>query len=318
MSLLLAIETAGSNCSAALADGATVLASASRAMRHGHAEALMPIVDRVMREAGIAPRRLDHVAVAIGPGGFTGIRVGLAAAQGIARGAGASPIGITSFACIAVRVGAAAAGEGRALLVALDSRREDLYLQLFSGDGAVPLDGPQALLPGSLAAYIGSIVGRTPLLIAGDAAATAAAALEPHQVGAVRGELVPDALGVAAAARCQLAAGGVPEPLRPLYLRPPDVSLKPAPVPTAPVTLSIAPIAPAGAALVAALHGAAFPEDPWDAPAIAQVLLMPGAFGFVASLGDAPSGFVLACDLGREVEILARCPSGVARVSGGR
>jgi len=80
---LLAIETAGSRCSAAVTRGERILASVSQALRHGHGEALLPIVDRAMSEAEIKPSQLTMVAVAIGPGGFTGIRVGLAAAQGI-------------------------------------------------------------------------------------------------------------------------------------------------------------------------------------------------------------------------------------------
>src|SRR6202790_5335643 len=70
--VLLAIETAGSACSAAVARGDTVLAAECRALRHGHAEALFPMIERVMQKAGLAPSQLDLVAAALGPGGFTG------------------------------------------------------------------------------------------------------------------------------------------------------------------------------------------------------------------------------------------------------
>jgi len=86
---LLAIETAGSACSAAVARGGLVLAAERLRLRHGHAEVLFPMIERVMQEAGLAPAQLDAVAAAIGPGGFTGIRVGLAAAHGIALAVGA-------------------------------------------------------------------------------------------------------------------------------------------------------------------------------------------------------------------------------------
>jgi ribosomal-protein-alanine N-acetyltransferase len=71
------------------------------------------------------------------------------------------------------------------------------------------------------------------------------------------------------------------------------------------VNRSIAPLAATAATPVAMLHGACFPDDPWDAAAIAQVLGMAGSFGFVAWDGNAPCGFVLARDLGGEIEILA-------------
>src|SRR5438552_18511098 len=143
--VILAIETAGSRCSVALARGGRLLAAQSQPLRHGHAEALLPMIDRVMTEAGVSPQRLDAIAAATGPGGFTGIRVGLAAAHGIALATGARLVGVTSFAAVAeaLRRGAPlAAGSGPHLLVALDSRRDDLYVQLFAPDMRTPLAPP--------------------------------------------------------------------------------------------------------------------------------------------------------------------------------
>jgi tRNA threonylcarbamoyladenosine biosynthesis protein TsaB len=205
-------------------DGA-LRASESRAMRHGHVEALFPMIDRVMAEAGLAPAQLDAVAVATGPGGFTGIRVGLAAAHGIALAVGVRLIGVTSFAAVAARIadtGAETAGE--ALLVALDSRRADLYVQLFARDGASPLAAPQALLAGQLKDHVARLDLRS-LLIAGDAAAAAATALGGRLRCAVAQESAPDAQGVAAAALAEIYSDAMVGPVRPLYLRPPDVTL---------------------------------------------------------------------------------------------
>src|SRR5205823_7277684 len=135
-------------CSAAVARGDCILATASQTQRHAHGEVLMSMLDRVMAEAGLSPRQLDIIAAAIGPGGFTGIRVGLAAAQGIALATGARLIGVTGFAAVAqVLRRAACATTGPNLLVALDSRRDDLYVQLFAPDLATPLAGPRAVLP---------------------------------------------------------------------------------------------------------------------------------------------------------------------------
>ena len=181
---------------------------------------------------GLRPATLDCVAVAIGPGGFTGIRVGLAAAHGIALAAGARLVGVTSFAAVAAARGGDPDGSGCAgcLLVALDSRRDDLYVQLFDAritrrqlQPAAVIAGPA--LPTRVEA--GLRIG-APLLIAGDAAA----ARPPLRSAGTPGRRVlqpdsaPDARGVAAAALSALSErAGHAAPVRPLYLRPPDVTL---------------------------------------------------------------------------------------------
>ncbi len=240
--LLLAIETAGSGCSAAILRGGDKLAAEWRALRHGHAEALLPMVDRVARAACVEPSELAIVAAAIGPGGFTGIRAGLAAAQGIALAAGARLVGVTSFAAVAAALRArdpgsqsansesvnsqSWAGEGvPALLVALDSRRADLYVQLFARDRATPLAEPASISPDRLAAYVAGLIGGATLLIAGDRAELAADALGRDRPVGVIPDSAPDALGVAAAALFGLNSGAPDAPARPLYLRPPDVTL---------------------------------------------------------------------------------------------
>ncbi len=243
---LLAIETAGSGCSAAVARGVEVLAAERRPLRHGHAEALLPMVERVMEAAGLAPAQLEIVAAAIGPGGFTGIRAGLAAAHGIALALGARLVGVSSFVAVAAGLSATGLaatglaatrhGDCRTLLVALDSRRADLYVQLFAldgqlfaRDGLAPLDAPQAILPDRLAAYVGRLLSRRrgTVLIAGDAVATAAGALDRHFAVAIAADSAPDARSVAAAALVQLQSGAAAGPARPFYLRAPDVTLPP-------------------------------------------------------------------------------------------
>jgi tRNA threonylcarbamoyladenosine biosynthesis protein TsaB len=198
----------------AVGRGDAVLAHERRAMRHGHAEALLPMIDQVMAVAGLTPAAMETVAVSVGPGGFTGIRAGLAAAQGLALASGARLIGVTSFAAVVARLPHC----DEPVLVALDSRREDLYVQLFSRNGAF-LGEPAAIPPAELAAFVAAAVGKAALSIAGDAADNAAAALAGRNVTVIAGS-APDALGVLAAATADRYAG----PARPLYLRPPDVS----------------------------------------------------------------------------------------------
>jgi tRNA threonylcarbamoyladenosine biosynthesis protein TsaB len=221
---LLAIDTAGSVCSVALGRGGIVLAAERRALRHGHAEALLPMVDRVVAAAGLKPKALDIIAAAVGPGGFTGIRVGLGAARGIALALKARAIGVTSFAAVAAPL---ASDQYRAdvLLVALDSRRDDLYVQLYDRRAVMPLAAPRAVPPGALADYVAAAVGATPLLIAGDMAEAAVKALGRHAGIEIAASSAPDATGVLAAAWRQAESDPAGNPLRPLYLRPPDVSL---------------------------------------------------------------------------------------------
>jgi len=189
-------------------------------MRHGHGEALLPIIGAAV--GPISPADIDIiVAACVGPGGFTGIRVGLAAAQGIALAAGAETIGITSFAAVAT--GLVDGDDRRSVLVALDSRRSDLYVQLIAASGE-PIAAPAAIPPEELHAYLAGLIGDASLLVAGDAAETAAAALSGRAgVDLVPGS-APDARGVLAAARSVWRSDQQPGPLTPLYLRPPDVS----------------------------------------------------------------------------------------------
>jgi tRNA threonylcarbamoyladenosine biosynthesis protein TsaB len=292
--LLLALDTAGSACSAAVLRGPEVLAAERCAMRYGHAEALVPMIERVAQAAGIPPGGIDIVAAATGPGGFTGIRAGLAAAHGIALGSAARLLGVTSFEAIAAAARTCGSGGG-ALLVALDSRRSDFYVQLFAADRVSPLSEPAAIPPDRLARHVAGVIDDEPLLIMGDAAEAARAALRgPHGVSPVP-DAAAGALGVAAAALHRLRSAAKAEPMQPLYLRPPDVTLP---------KRRLVPL-PAGAAVpLSRLHRACFPEDPWDAASFERILGFHGVFGFVAWFGDTPAGFAVARDLGGEAEIL--------------
>jgi len=182
----------------------------------------LPLIDRVMARAERTPKDLDAIAAAVGPGGFTGIRVGLAAAHGIALATGSRLIGVTIFAAAVARIREA---HGAVLLVALESRREDLYVQLLAPDLKTALAAPAAVLPGDLTCYVSRHVTTASLLIAGDAAEAAAAALAPCAGCAIVANTAPDACGVAVAALRDLRSA-VAAPMRPLYLRPPDVTVR--------------------------------------------------------------------------------------------
>lgn len=222
--LILALDSAGSACSVAVGVGERILAQTRIETRHGQAEALLPLVDRAMREAGQEPSGLENVAVTVGPGSFTGIRVGLAAARGIALATGARLIGVTSFAAVAAGVARSIRSTGHCLLIALESRREDLYVQFFD-PASEPLGGPAVVMPFALGDATNAAVGTMPLLIAGDAAQRAAAALAPRRDTSVLEDSAPGAVGTLRAGLRLLRLGTAENAPRPLYLRPPNVTL---------------------------------------------------------------------------------------------
>jgi tRNA threonylcarbamoyladenosine biosynthesis protein TsaB len=217
---MLAFDSAGSACSVAVSVG-DILAYTQRVdSALGQAERLLPMVDRALRRAGLPPTAVDAVATTIGPGSFTGIRIGLAAAKGIALASGARLVGVTSFDAVAV----ASARRDSFLLVALESRREDLYIQLFDPQGD-PVCEPAAMMPAGLRDAVNAMIGSLPLLIAGDAAQRAAVMLSQRPATAVLLASAPDAIGTLRAAMRHLRRGERGSGVRPLYLRLPEVTL---------------------------------------------------------------------------------------------
>jgi tRNA threonylcarbamoyladenosine biosynthesis protein TsaB len=215
--IVLALDSSGAACSVALVDGDTVLAHRFRAMARGHAEVLMPMLRDAMAEAAVGFASLGLIAATVGPGSFTGIRVGLAAARGLALASGLPAVGITAFAAVAAAVEPAVEATGAAVVVAIDSRRAELFVQIFAG--GIAAGPPAAVAPADLAALVPA--GR--LVLAGDGAARAAAALTAAGRDAlVSGVAVLDARDVARVALSHPGDGGA---LRPLYLRAPDVTL---------------------------------------------------------------------------------------------
>src|SRR5690349_13011877 len=125
---VLAIDTALEACAAAVlnTDNGAVTSDTLPMMR-GHAEALMPLLDRVMKQAGAAFASIDRIAVTTGPGSFTGLRVGIAAARGIALSTGKLAIGVTTLEAYAAPW--IAQDDKTAVMVAIDARHQHVYLQ---------------------------------------------------------------------------------------------------------------------------------------------------------------------------------------------
>lgn len=217
---ILAFDAAGRGCSAAIWRSGQVVAARREEMRRGQAERLVPLIEATLADAEVAYETLDALAVTTGPGGFTGVRIGLAAARGYALTLGLPVIGVSNFEVIAAATDSVARA-GRTLLVAIDAKRTDIYAQAFDAS-LTPVSDPCAVAPTALAGQLPD----GPLLLAGDAVSPARAALESAgREVAVDGdaELADPAVLVRLAAEAPLPAAGILP--RPLYLRPPDVTL---------------------------------------------------------------------------------------------
>jgi tRNA threonylcarbamoyladenosine biosynthesis protein TsaB len=140
MVTVLGFDCAGRGCSAAVLRDGEVGARRAEVMERGQAEALLPMISAVLEEAGVAATVLDLIAVTTGPGAFTGLRIGLAAARGLALASGVPVLGVTSFAAVATGVRSEDFA-GRPLVVALDSKRAELFLQVFAAPGAPQGEG---------------------------------------------------------------------------------------------------------------------------------------------------------------------------------
>jgi tRNA threonylcarbamoyl adenosine modification protein YeaZ len=216
---ILALDTSMGACSAALlrANGATLsLSSREAVMARGHAEALMPMVAEVLAEAGIAAREIDLIAATQGPGSFTGVRIAIAAARGLALATGANLYGTDSLTVMArTALGSGLLPNGP-FVVAVDARRGMLYLGLYDQTGA-RREGPLLISPGDAA----SLFPRDLKLAVGSSAMLIAEASAAHgrSIECALPELQPSA---ASLAKIALEARETVPILRPLYLRPPD------------------------------------------------------------------------------------------------
>jgi len=219
---VLAIDTALEACSAAVLDTEQPAQSVheSLPMLRGHAEALMPLVARVMERAGLSFAALDRVAVTTGPGSFTGLRVGIAAARGIALAAGKPAIGLSTLAAYAAPL--VAADATLPVVAAIDARHDQVYLQVYGPGGRTMVSARVAPLREALrvaASGAPRLVGTAATMLA---AAWPAGERPPSLIDDRR---APDIVWVA---RLGAAADESHAPPKPLYLRAPDAQPQPA------------------------------------------------------------------------------------------
>ncbi len=208
--LILGLDASLARCSAAvLADG-VVRAERCEEGSRGYATVLPALVREALREAGLHAAALDGVAVTVGPGSFTGIRAALALAHGIALAVGRPALGVTVAEALAEAVPERG---GRALWVAIDSRRDRVFL--WRGDGA--------FLPVALDALP---CPQEPVAVAGDAAVAVVAGLLARGADVMLTDArMPLARHVAAVGARRLAGGLAPLAAQPLYIDPPEARL---------------------------------------------------------------------------------------------
>ena len=214
--LILAIDTALDACAAGVLDSVAgrLIAQESQAMKRGHAEALMPLIARVIEQSGIAFAALDRIAVTTGPGSFTGLRVGLSAARGIALAANKPVVGLTTLTAYAAPL--VSENCEHPIISAIDARHDHVYLQAVSGNGSSLIRPRLASIEEALgAARFGAphLIGNAARILADR---WPAQALPPFRVDP---QPAPDIAWVA-----WLGAAVSPNtaPARPFYLRAPD------------------------------------------------------------------------------------------------
>lgn len=222
MMMLLGIDTATPSTVVALQTPEGAMSEARddppAGVRPAHAVALLGLARELLDGAGASWPDVDRIAVGLGPGGFTGLRIGISTARALAQAHGIAMVGVSSLHALAL--GAAKAAAGRPVLAAIDARRGEVFAAAWSGNG-VPLIAPAAYEPGALVGLTAAFAG-SPLGV-GDGALRFASELRATGV-----EIAPEdsALhAISGAALCRLGSAAVPlerERVLPDYRREPD------------------------------------------------------------------------------------------------
>jgi tRNA threonylcarbamoyladenosine biosynthesis protein TsaB len=215
--MLLAIDTSTLTTSAALLDGARVVAERD-ALATPHSESLLPLIDALLAGAGVAPAALEAVACGVGPGSFTGLRIGLATAKGLCFAIRRPLVTVSSLAALALE----AEGTAELVLTVMDARRGEVFAGLYRlGQGL-----PEALLhdavmaPEAAAERAFDLAGHARVAVVGDVIPLAPAAFERFaQPPGARTTPRASAVGRLAALRLAGGAGDELGSATPAYLR---------------------------------------------------------------------------------------------------
>ena len=225
---VLGIDTSTMTTSVAIAVDGTVAAAADVPTAL-HSDVLLRAVDDLVRGAGLAPRAFDAIAVGVGPGSFTGLRIGMATAKGIAFAAGIPLRAVSSLAALAWDAGRALATTPLAdglLVPVLDARRGEVYAGFYrrDGDGVRAVAAEQVLAPAALAAAIDAARDGGPAAVIGDALPAHAIAIAPPVPALADLRRTPSGAAVAVLG----SAPDLPDALdhgAPSYLRPAEAEV---------------------------------------------------------------------------------------------
>jgi tRNA threonylcarbamoyladenosine biosynthesis protein TsaB len=223
MSTLIAIETSTENCSAALLHDGALLERSELAPRR-HAELILPMIESLLNEAGLSRSQLDAIAVGRGPGAFTGVRLAISVAQGIALGLDIPVVPISSLAALAQDTPAQV---GESILATIDARMGEVYAGAFrrNAEGLVDAIGAESVSPASMVLVPKSTSGKSDeWLVVGSGWGVYQDALSSRFRSAPRwadGTRHPQARAIAVLAAPQFASGHsvAPEFALPVYLR---------------------------------------------------------------------------------------------------
>ena len=209
---VLALDTCLDACSVAVCEDGVAIAALSEPMSRGHQERLAPMVAEVMAQASLGFDALGLIAVTVGPGSFTGLRVGLAFGKGLALALDIPCVGVGALEALA-----ASESDAGFVAAAIDARRGQIYLQAFIDGRAVM--APDALAPEIAAARLAELWPGGPATLVGSGASLVSSVLPAARIS---DRLAADP---AAVARAALRLKAPYPPPRPLYLRAPDARL---------------------------------------------------------------------------------------------
>ena len=211
--IVLAIDSAAAGCGVCVWQDGRILASVQEKMERGQDSRLVPLIQETLAGTGLTFADLDRIAVTRGPGSFTGLRIGLATARGIGLAAGKPIIGVDRFSIYRAQL----AARKEAILIVLESKRQELYTRYFPSYGQAQT--ARLMTPEEIAVQVQS---HHDILIVGDAIETLRGAVDRH---------VFDEMATPEVETCALLAS-VADPVdpqylpRPLYLRAPDVTIQ--------------------------------------------------------------------------------------------
>ncbi len=217
---LCAVDTSTALGSVALYEDERLVAEEARRVSHAHGESLLPMIDALFARTGWKPKDVARWCVGIGPGSFTGVRIGVATVKGIVLGTGAELVGVSSLEALAAPAMEQMDQEEGEVLAAVDAIRGEVYLQLVGPKTSEPV----CLAPDAIAPWLDALSAGADLVLVGEAAAKIPELAGRTLVRRTEGEnALPHARGVALVGRTRTPAA--PELIEPLYVRPPEITM---------------------------------------------------------------------------------------------